>query len=498
MVAVVTFPLHSSNRTEVMKRFAYCSPINPQPSGISDYSEELLPYLAQYAEVVLFVERGIVPTNDQLRRHMEVRYLDELPHLHKRKPFDTVLYHMGNSPTHVEIYELLLQVPGVVVLHDFVLHHFKLWYAATRQGDIERYHAEMARLYGEQGAATARRMARGQLTDRAFGFPLVEDVVEHATGLIGHSDLVVSRVRQIRPDVPVARVPMGVPLPPMIERNAARARLGLSPSVPIWASFGHINPYKRVESVLRALRRFRIWEPEAQYILVGSVSPSYDLQGLVRRLGLEGAVKTTGYVAPNMFTDYVAAANVCLNLRFPSAGETSASVLRLLGAGRPVLVSAIDALDELPDDVCAKVDGGSAEAMQLLAYGRLMSIAPAIAEQLGKNARAYIAREHSLDGSARGYVEFLARLYGWNRLVQERPPLWNVTQEVDTAPRSGERLPPAQARAHPERTVISGGSLIAETAKALDELGVAADDRQVLPDIAASIDDLLGPDRKAQ
>ena len=93
-----------------MKRIAYCSPLNPQASGISDYSEELLPYLSQYAEVVVFASRGVEPSNSQLRRHLTVQPLERLPRLHMQCPYDAILYHMGNSPVHAEIYEAARQI----------------------------------------------------------------------------------------------------------------------------------------------------------------------------------------------------------------------------------------------------------------------------------------------------------------------------------------------------------------------------------------------------
>jgi hypothetical protein len=36
-------------------RIAYFSPLGPDPSGISDYSEELLPHLARHWDMDLFV-----------------------------------------------------------------------------------------------------------------------------------------------------------------------------------------------------------------------------------------------------------------------------------------------------------------------------------------------------------------------------------------------------------------------------------------------------------
>lgn len=474
-----------------MRRIAYCSPVNPLPSGISDYSEELLPFLGRYADVVLFVPEGVTPANPRVREHLEVRPMDTLARAHARQPFDALIYHIGNSPVHAEIYEHALRLPGVVLLHEWVLHHFKLWYAATRRADAGIYEREVVARYGAAGERVARRMARGQLLDGAFDLPLVEDVVASAAGLIGHSRYVVDRACALRGDLPTAVVPMGVPLPRLRDARAARARLGLPLGAPLWASFGHVNPYKRVEAALRAFRHFLRWEPAARYLLVGSVSPSYDLGAVIRRLGLQESVIVSGYVAPSEFGDYVAASDLCLNLRYPTAGETSASLLRLLGAGRPTLVSAVGALDELPDDVCAKVDPGPAEAEQILAYAHALWRAPRLAQSLGRHARAHIAREHSLERAARGYIAFLDRLYDWGVTLPERAPLWSV-EDADFEPASatGTRAIDAPAaRVQPGADSVVR-QLSIDAGIALAELGASPDDAAV-SDAAALLADLF-------
>ncbi|MFN8476713.1 MAG: hypothetical protein U0074_02660 [Kouleothrix sp.] len=111
--------------------------------------------------------------------------------------------------------------------------------------------------------------------------------------------------------------------------------LSLPPEALILASFGHINPYKRVEAVLRSVKALRDEFADVRYVLVGSVSPNYDLAAAIARSGLDGVATATGYVRRAAFEDYVAAADICVNLRHPTAGETSAGLLRLLGAGKP-------------------------------------------------------------------------------------------------------------------------------------------------------------------
>ncbi len=470
-----------------MPRIAYCSPVNPAPSGISDYSEELLPYLGQYADITLYIEDRLRPDNPQLARHLEVLPLRKLERQHRRRPYDAIVYHIGNSPAHADIWRLARRLPGVIVLHDFVLHHFMLWYAASVEHDIERYVKYMAAHYGAEGAHIAQLMIRSRFTDAAFNFPCCEPVVAAARGLIAHSRYVQSHVAALRPDLPTAVVPMGVPLPPLIEPAAARARLNLSPTTLVLASFGHINAYKRLEPTLRALLELRSERPDIRYILVGSVSPNYNVKGLIERMGLEDVVQVTGYVPRAAFEDYVAAADICLNLRHPTGGETSASLLRLLGAGRPTLISATGAFAELPPDVAAQVDTDASESDLILACCRLLAGRPDLAAAMGQRARAYVAREHSLDQAAQGYASFLARLSGWAAVSRVRAaPLWPLEQARQPEP-TALHQPPATAHSQAASPAVPAAPILGAVAQALFELGATEQDTALLGQVASHL-----------
>ncbi|NJN14889.1 MAG: glycosyltransferase family 4 protein [Oscillochloris sp.] len=472
-------------------RIAYCSPVNPAPSGISDYSEELLPYLGQYAEITLFVEDGLKPSNPQLAQHLEVMPLRRLPRELRRKPYDAIVYHIGNSPAHAGIWRAAQRMPGVVVLHDLVLHHFMLWFAANVEHDVQKYVRRMRDRYGEAGDHMAQLMIRSRFTDAAFDFACNEEVIAAARGLIAHSRYVADQVAAQRPDLPLTVVPMGVPLSPPVDRATARARLGLPAEGVLLASFGHINAWKRVEPALRALAELRAEGRDLRYVLVGSVSPNYNLAALIARLGLHDVVTATGYVSHQAFADYVAAADICLNLRFPTGGETSASLLRLLGAARPTLVSAVGSFAELPPGTAAQVDPGSAEGEVILHYCRLLLDRPELAAQLGAQARAFVARAHTLDAAAQGYGRFLARLYGWPALQRiHAAPLWNPTlPPADPAPVTLAATPVLSEQNPPPAPV---DPLVASIAAAVAEIGLRESDSTILATIAARIAELRG------
>jgi glycosyltransferase involved in cell wall biosynthesis len=384
---------------------------------------------------------------------------------------------------------------GVVVLHDYVLHHFMLWYAASVQHDIQQYVRDMAARYGPPGEHIAQLMIRSRFTDAAFDFPCCEPVVAAARGLLAHSHYVQQRVQALRPNLPAAVVPMGVPLPPAIERDAARGRLGLPTDAPVLASFGHINAYKRLEPTLYALRELRNEHPDIRYILVGSISPNYDVRGLVQRMGLEDSVTITGYVPRDTFEDYVAAADICLNLRHPTGGETSASLLRLLGAGRPTLVSATGAFAELPPGIALQVDTDASERDLILAYCRLLLARPDLAAAVGEQARAYVAREHSLERAAQGYMRFLAKLHGWAVVQRMRSqPLWEVGSERPAAQRQQPAPSPVPDRADLLASILhtasAGPPSVAAVAQALVDIGATEQQEALLWTVAEHLAEL--------
>src|SRR5438105_6264084 len=114
-------------------KIAFFTPLNPVQSGISDYSEELLPALSgatvdgREVDVDVFIDRGYRPSNREITRRFDVLTGRTFGRVASR--YDSVIYQMGNSPAHAYIYDALLRHPGVVVLHEFVLHHLRMFMA---------------------------------------------------------------------------------------------------------------------------------------------------------------------------------------------------------------------------------------------------------------------------------------------------------------------------------------------------------------------------------
>ena len=118
-------------------RIAVFSPLNPIRSGISDYTEELLPALSREAELDLYIDADYVPSNHSLSEQFRIKTFDAARF--EPEAYDAILYHMGNYyAAHRYVYESLKRFPGIVVLHDYVMQGFYAeQYEAT--SDFDRY-----------------------------------------------------------------------------------------------------------------------------------------------------------------------------------------------------------------------------------------------------------------------------------------------------------------------------------------------------------------------
>ncbi len=387
-------------------RVAVYSPLPPQRSGIADYTAELLPALARHAELELVTEPGQSLASELAR--WPRRPVAELARAIARGETDVVLYHLGNSAEyHERIRETALALPGVVVLHEYVLHDLVRG-AALRRGEPDLWIAELAACYGAAGERAARRALATGVGLEPQRWPLFEPVVDRCRAVIVHSEYARRRILAARPraEVAVVRFPLSLPGSPA-GRAEARRRLGLDPSEPLLGLFGHVVPTKRPQVVVRALARLRERFPAARLLIAGEISPY--LPGGAELAEAPG-VSVLGRLDLDRFHLAMEAVDVAVNLRYPVSGETSATLIRLLGLGLPVVVSDAGSFVEIPESCCVRVPVGAAEEESLVAVLAELLAAPALRAAIGANARAYTAAHHALAASAQGYAELLARV----------------------------------------------------------------------------------------
>lgn len=373
-------------------RLAYFSPLPPARSGIADYSAELLPPLAQLAEVTVFSDDPAAGAAG-----LPVYATDDYPA--RRHDFDVPLYQMGNSDLHETIYGMMSRFPGIVVLHDFYLHHFFYFYT-MQHADWIGYERELAYTLGRDGRRLARTIRDGRAEIPLFDEPLNARLLDAAAGVIVHSHYAAERARAGRPELRPAVVPAPIALHPGRSR---RDELGVAADAVLFGSFGQLTAEKRIDAALRAFSRVHERIPHSRYLLVGGAQPDVDLPRLLGELELEKAVISIGHVAELAeFVDWIHTADVVVNLRQPTVGETSAVALRAMAAARPLVVYDHGWYGELPDEAALKVPPGD-EAALFAALARLAASA-GLRHTLGEAAAAYVRANHLPPQVARAYV----------------------------------------------------------------------------------------------
>lgn len=364
------------------------APWPPSPSGVADYAAEQAEALATHVSVVRL-------SNSEA----------EAP-----PAADLDLYHVGNSPAHGFVYRAALARPGVVLLHDWSLHHLVLSETVER-GDTRTYLREMRRAHGEAGTFIARQVARalgGDLWPALY--PLNDRVLEASLGVVALTPSVAARAALRLRSRPVLALPhhLSLPLDPLPTRTEARNALGLPQAAFVVTAPGLATRSKQLDLVLPVLARLRAHHPQLQLVVAGAVEKGLPLDDWARSSDLGGGLTVTGRLSLEDFIRHLVAADVVLALRFPSHGEMSGALLRALGVGRPVLVTAgTPAAEAFPEGVVVPVDPGPGSAAGLEALlSRLVEDA-GLRESLGRLARAYVLAHHDLGNTARALAHFL-------------------------------------------------------------------------------------------
>ena len=451
-----------------MRRIAFLSPLPPDTSGIADYSAELLPALARHYEIDLFTEHA-GETDSSLAQNFALRPLDDFRAADRRRPYSSVVYQIGNGAAHHGgLYRTLLQRPGIVVLHEYMLHHL-MRDLALEKGGKAAFVEDMRYCYGETGRAMAGRLLHANNLPEMWTYPLFERVVDAAQGLIVHSRATRDRVLASRPDTRIAIVPHHLSLHDAAAggekvRDRLRSQVGVDPDAFVVASFGHLNAAKRLDVSLRAFSRFRRSHPQAVYLLVGEISHAdSELRALLDGELGQGVV-TTGRVALDTLLQHMAHCDVAVNLRHPTGGETSGACLRLLGLGRAVVVTDAGWFSEIPDECCAKIRPGDDEEASLCAVLEALADREPLRRAMQANAARWAGNHHRLDDCARGYAAFI------ETITSSEPEAYVAVPPLAPAP-PGDVTP----------------ALIAEISGALGDLGFQERDTQMHRAVAVAL-----------
>ncbi len=330
-------------------RLACISPLPPEQSGISDYTAQLLRALSSHYQIDVIVAQQHI-ADPWILEHCPVRTVHWFMDNHRQ--FDRVLYHFGNSHFHDHMLPLLERIPGVVVLHDFFLsglqsHHLLANDPVGWQRMLHAQHGYPALLADQLPAE------RSQLI---WHYPCNLQVLQQATGIIVHSHYSRRLACQwYGPQsdedwqvIPLLREP---PQSQATDRQQVRQALGLPAHAHLVCSFGLIGEHKLSIELLEAfLTSGLARNPHCMLIFVGANHNGPYGQRLLQRMaqsGLGDRIRITGWTDAEQYRQYLHAADVGVQLRTKSRGETSAAVLDCMSHGLPTIVNANGSMADL-------------------------------------------------------------------------------------------------------------------------------------------------------
>jgi glycosyltransferase involved in cell wall biosynthesis len=391
------------------RRLAFVSPLPPARTGVATYNARLLPALAAHYAIELVTDQPTVdlPAGcDAMPVRSTGWFIDHFDE------YDRVLYHMGNSTFHVDVPALLRDCPGTVAMHDVYLGDLVNWVDAqpAMQGELNR------RLVEGHGHGAARmlrrRVARGELARR---FACNDDVLDEANGVIVHSAYAATLAAE-RADaggtasIAVAGLCRGVET--AVDRRSARRRLGIDDHAFVVASFGFVNHVKLLRELVLAWTSSALaTRREGRLLLVGGGHGDRyhrELEALIESSPVASRIVLTGYVDDAAMADHFAAADIAVQLRSESRGETSGAALDCLAYGLPLITNGWGALGEIPLDAAIRLPANF-EVRDLAAAMERLEGDPAERERLSRGATAYLAKHHAPAEVANVYARALER-----------------------------------------------------------------------------------------
>jgi glycosyltransferase involved in cell wall biosynthesis len=402
------------------RRLALFTPLPPCRSGIADYNAFFLPQLARYFDIDIFIDDYEV-ADPYLRDHFIIRPFREFTT--RRGDYDGIVYEMGNSEFHAYMLDTMARYPGIVVLHDAYLSGL-YGYVDFQLGRSGAYSRE---LLVSHGPRARRYLAPVQRDPDPIGatminLPATRSVIESAIGVISHTPFNIDVARQNYSEgiaTPYRIIKQMVRIPEAIDperRRALRATLGFSDADFVICTFGHITWTKCGDVLLDAFVRSALArDSNAKLIYVGELARDafgHRLRRAIDSSDLGQRIRVTGYLDEHEYANYLAAADLAVQLRTQSRGGASKAILDCLAYGLPLIANDAGSFTDYPADVIHKIapvpDAGElAEKLTSLLARR------DVLRELGAAGRKHIIRDHGPEGIAAQYAvaidEFLHR-----------------------------------------------------------------------------------------
>jgi glycosyltransferase involved in cell wall biosynthesis len=391
-------------------KLAFVSPLPPLKSGISFYSIELLPALSQYYDIDVIVSQESV-TDKWTLDNCSIRTPEYL--LGNKHRYSRVMYQVGNSPFHSYMFDLIEHVPGVVVLHDFYLGDLA-YYMERHENRTNWFTRELYHSHGFHGLVDC--YSNGDLHETLREYPMNFRLFEQSSAVIVHSSYAQQCATKFYGSKYVDqcyRIPLLRQSTLINSDENTREILGIESNDMLVCCMGHLEPHKLNVQIIDAWIASELGaRGDCKLVFVGSIGSDDFAKEIESKVKNRDDITITGWVDDSTYQNYLSEANIAVQLRGKSRGETSAAVLDCMNYGVATIVNSSGSMDELSERDVYKLghtdDEGGLLSQIIVALNELANDNE-LREALGEHAQQTIFSKHSPVTCAKQYSEIIEK-----------------------------------------------------------------------------------------
>lgn len=358
-------------------QLAFVCPMPPQRTGVADLGARLVVELARYYDITVITPQEEF-AGDWQQRVCAVQtptWLRENFH-----QMDRILYHFGNSVFHQYMLTLIEEIPGAIALHDFFQSDLLCHLEHTDNG-AEPFIWSKALYYGHGYQAVKKRFNDGDVKPSIEHYPANMPLLQNAVGVISHSQFAQQLAQRwygepLSLNWKVAPLWQNVPDVSLENaRKAARQSLGIQDTDFLICSFGFLGASKLNHRLITAWAASTLARNEhARLVFVGGChDEAYlnNLRSLIDQHRLQQSVHITGWSEQDNYRAYLFAADLSIQLRAFSRGESSGTIIDCMAYGLPVIANAHGSFAELPSDIVQLLADNFTDAELVIALEKL-------------------------------------------------------------------------------------------------------------------------------
>lgn len=320
------------------------TPLPPQQNGLADYFLAYHKLFAEHYDLAYVAPQAL---GDQIRATGKLagaRVVSELEFAETGAlDGSRIIYNIGNNQDCIYMLDWIVQAPGLTIIHDVSLFYLHEVFAASQRAPFWFKH----KFEAESGVSDVWHDHQGRHSQKPnFLYReclMTAEIARSARGVIVHNryprDRLIGWCGDVLGDklavIPHFSNAIAVPADPGLGQ-----RFGFGDADFLLVAPGFVAGNKAAYETLWSLSALKEEAPGIRLIFAGQERErEWPTSRYIDLFGLKDFASVTGYLEEQDLERLIDRADVVLNLRNPTYGETSGILQRTLARGRPTIVN---------------------------------------------------------------------------------------------------------------------------------------------------------------